>query len=87
MKPREIEQTVFDLEEIRIVIRAPISDNLGDFNYTRKAADNASVSEWLEQRIKPLLNDCAVVVIDGTGVSPNGRTKLSTVRASYEHNA
>ena len=84
MTPWEIEQAVFELDEIRIVIRAGTNTQLGTYQYTRKAAENASVAEWLDQRIKPILKNHAVVVIDGNGNVPHGRTRLSTLRASYE---
>ena len=84
MTPWEIEQAVFELDEIRIVIRAGTNTQLGSYQYTRKAAENASVAEWLDQRIKPITNNHAVVVIDGNGNIPHGRTRLSSLRASYE---
>jgi hypothetical protein len=80
----EIEQAIFELEEIRIVIRADSNGQLGSYQYARKAAENASVSEWLEQRVKPIINGHGVVVVDGNGNIPHGRTRLSTLRASYE---
>jgi hypothetical protein len=80
----EIEQAVFELEEIRIVIRAPANGNFEPYQYTRKAAENASIAEWLEQRVKPIINGHGVVVVDGNGNIPHGRTRLSTLRASYE---
>jgi hypothetical protein len=83
MTPTEIEQAVFELEEVRIVIRAPIKARLGDFLYARQAANNASISEWLNQRIKPLVPDHTVVVVDGTGTLPNSRTSMATLRQSY----
>lgn len=84
MTPWEIEQAVFELDEIRIVIRAGTNTQLGSYQYARKAAENASVAEWLEQRIKPITKGHGVVVIDGNGNVPHGRTRLSTLRASYE---
>ncbi len=83
MTPAEIEQAVFELEEVRIVIRAPIKARLGDFSYSRQAANNASIAEWLNQRIKPLILDHSVVVVDGTGILRNGRTNMATLRQSY----
>ncbi|MBV9783705.1 MAG: hypothetical protein JO264_07775 [Acidisphaera sp.] len=84
MTPWEIEQTVFELDEIRIVIRASTTTQLGSYQYARKAAENASIAEWLEQRIKPIIKGHGVVVVDGNGNVPHGRTRLSTLRASYE---
>lgn len=83
MTPADLEQTVFDLEEVRIVVRAPMNATLDDFTWVRKAAGTASVSEWLEQRIKPLLRGAGVAVVAGDGTIPHGRTKMSTLRASY----
>lgn len=83
MTPREIEQLVFNLEEIRIAIQAPTNTKLGDYNFQRKAAGNTSVTEWLQQRILPLLEGYGVMVVDGTGAIPHGRTKLETLRNSY----
>ncbi len=83
MTPLEIEQEVYGLDQIRIVIRAPASTTLGDYRYARRAADNASISEWLDQRIKPILGIHTAVVIDGKGNIPHGRTRLSVVRESY----
>jgi hypothetical protein len=83
--PAEIEQAVFDLEEVRIVIRAPKREALNDFDYDRKAAGNTSITDWLDQRIRPLVGDHQVVVVDGTGALPHGRTKMDKLRASYAH--
>jgi hypothetical protein len=84
MRPAELEQAVFELEEVRIVVRATASADLGDYSYERKAAGSASISEWLEQRVKPCTDGFPVVVIDGSGALPHGRTKMSRLRASYE---
>jgi hypothetical protein len=81
--PPEIEQAVFELEEIRVVIRTGLRDQLGDFLYERRAAGNTSIAEWLEQRITPIVGKLPVVVVDGTGALPHGRTKLENLRASY----
>lgn len=85
MTPREIEQIVFELEEVRIAIQAPSSTKVGDFTFQRKAAGTASITEWLQQRILPLLNGHSVTVVDGTGAIPHGRTKMETLRDSYSH--
>lgn len=83
MTPIEIEQAAFDLDEVRIVIRAPMREQLGDYNYARKAAGSATISEWLEQRIFPITGAHGVVVVDGAGSVPHGRTKLENLRAGY----
>jgi hypothetical protein len=84
MTPTEIEQKIFDLEEIRVVIRAQSNTKLGNYNFDRKAAINASISEWLSSRVYPILDGNEIVVVDGTGAIPHGRTKLAKLRESYE---
>lgn len=83
MRPAEFEQAVFDLEEVRIVIRSPRREDLQDYLYDRKAAGNSNIKEWLEQRVMPKINGADVVVVDGTGALPHGRTRMDTLRASY----
>lgn len=79
----ELERQIVQLEEIRVVIRCPRSQLFPEYPYQRKAAGNASVAEWLESRIKPLVEGFEVDVIKGDGTAPHGRTLLETVRESY----
>lgn len=84
MKVIEIEQKVFELEEVRIIIRSPASvDFPSGYDYQKKADKSASVTEWLATRVRPIVGDCEVVVIDGSGTIPHGRTKMATLRDSY----
>jgi hypothetical protein len=82
--PLEIESAVLELEDVRIVIRADSSAKLGDYKYQRQAAATMTVSEWLEQRVRPLLQDHGVVVIDGNNAIPHGKTLMGTIRKTYE---
>ncbi len=85
MRVRELEDEVFNKDEIRIVVRLPRIQDVGEYAYERKAADNTTITEWLEQRIMPLLgeNRVRVEVVDGYGAIPHGNTRLSVVRGSY----
>jgi hypothetical protein len=83
MRVKELEEEVFDKDEIRIVVRARANTDLGDYSYERKAAENTSLSDWLEQRIEPLTGDNPVIVIDGSGRVAHGRTRLGVIRATY----
>jgi hypothetical protein len=85
MTVKDLEQEVYDLDEIRIVVRTSRDLDVGDYDYERKAADNTSITEWLDQRIYPLFgqNRVRVEVVDGYGALPHGRTRLSVVRGSY----
>lgn len=81
---RELEAKVFALEEVVLVIRAPASALVNDYPYERKAAGTTSVSDYVEGRLKPCLGNNEYTIINGDHVSPHGRTKLSTLRDSYE---
>ncbi len=80
----ELERKIYELEEVRVVIGADKGNTFEDYDYTRKAATNTSISEWLNIRVKPLLDSGVQVdVIDGTGNNPHGRTNIENVRNSY----
>lgn len=80
----EFEAKVLEKEEVIIRIRAPAGTKVQDYEYSRKAAGTQSTTEWLEGRIKPCLEGHEVVVIDGDYSTPHGRTRLDTLRATYE---
>ena len=80
----EFEAKVLEKEEIVIKVRAPSGEKVLDYNYDRKAAGNQSITDWLERRIKPLLEGKEVVIIDGDYTTPNGRKKLDRLRSGYE---
>lgn len=84
MKVWEFEQRVYDLEEVRLVIRAAPNEEIGDYNYTRCAPSTTSVSEWLRQRVIDAVGGNEVSVVDGNGAYPHGRTRMSTLRSTYE---
>lgn len=81
---KEFEAKVLEKEEVVIRVRAPSSAKVDDYEYERKAAGNQSTTDWLEGRIKPLLGDYEVDVLAGDYATPHGRTKLETLRSSYE---
>ena len=81
---RDLEKRIFELEEVVITIRAPSDAKVEDYPYERKAAGNTSVTDWIEGRVKPLLGGYEASIINGDYSSPHGRTKLSTLRDSYE---
>ena len=79
----ELERQIFEVEEVRVIIRAPRSSTFPPYPYQRKSSSSTSVSDWLEQRIKPLLGEIQVDVIKGDGNCPHGRTNMETLRNSY----
>ncbi len=80
----ELEAKILAQEEIVIRIRARSSARVLDYEYERKAAGTQSITDWLEGRVKPLIGDNEVSVIDGAYSTPHGRTRLDTLRRSYE---
>ena len=80
----ELERQIFEKEEIKVVIRAPRSQMFNSYDFQSKSASNTSISEWLETRIKPLLEDSEIEIIKGDGSSPHGRTNIENVRSSYK---
>ena len=84
MRASEFERAMFDTEDIVIHIRAPLGVEVDDYEHERRASGATSVSSWLYSRIYPGMRGHEVSVVDGNCRTPNGRTKLETLRASYE---
>lgn len=80
----EFEAKVFAQEEIVLKIRAPSGTKVDDYTYERKAAGTQSVTDFLEGRIKPLIDGNECVIVDGDYTTPHGRTKLERLRNGYE---
>ena len=80
----EFEKKVLELEEILIVLRTPRGALVDEYEFERKAAGNSSITDWLETRIYPRTGDNQIDVISGNYTQPHGRTRLDTLRATYE---
>lgn len=83
MTVQEFEQAVWQVEGIRVVVRAAPSAEVGSYPYRNAAIKSNSVTQWLESRIAPQLENYGVQVVDGYGVRPHGGTSLRKIRASY----
>jgi predicted kinase len=81
---RELEAKILEREEIVVVIRAPATTQVEDYSYERKAAGNTTVTDYIDGRLKPCLGGHEFTIINGDHTNPHGRTKLSTLRDSYE---
>lgn len=83
---REFERKVRELEEVSITIMAPSSSMVDDYTFQKKSASNASITDWMDNRIKPALKGLEISIINSDYVAdtPHGRTKMETLRASYE---
>lgn len=80
----DFEDKVWTLEGVRIVVRAAQGEMVEDYDYSRKAASNSSITDWGNGRVKPLLGGKDYYIVDGSGTRPHGRTKMDTVRDSYK---
>ena len=84
MKVREFEDAVWQLEWIRVVVRAEADEEVEDYPFERKQSDATTVNSFLHGRIISRLNGKGFFVVDGHGEWPHGKTLLRTVRSSYE---
>ena len=83
MTVEEFERAVWQIEGVRIRIRAPVETAIGDYSYARQAAQNTTVSGWCETRLYPRLKDHQVSILDGAFNYPHGLTRMDTLRESY----
>lgn len=80
----DLERQIFELEEIKVVIRSKKSTQFDAYDYIRKATTNTSITEWYNTRLKPILGEeYDADIVDGNGSNPHGRTNIETVRNSY----
>ncbi len=79
----EFEHTVWLIEGIRIVIRAPRSEKIGNYKPKRAADEGWSITKWLESDRLKGAKPFEITVIDGDGEEPHGRSLLRTVRQTY----
>ena len=79
----EFEQKIFEIEGVRIVIRASSDTMIGNYDYKRRYDQGNSINEWLKSRIFDNIEQFDVVVVDGTGALPNRKTHMGTLRDSY----
>ena len=83
MQVWKLEQKIFELEGVRIFVRAASDEKVGKFDYQRCTRGNMSIADWLETRVYPLTGDFEVVVVNGRGEMPHGKTHMTTLRDSY----
>ena len=83
MTVRELEDKVWDQDRIRIVIREHSSAQMSPYRYSNAAQENWRITQFLRNRVHPLIESREVVVLAGNGEVPHGRTLLRTLRESY----
>lgn len=80
----ELERQIFDLEEVKIVIRGNRNELVNPYPYERKTPSTTSISSWVETRLKPVIGNLGFEIIQGDGTSPHGRKNIENVRNSYK---
>jgi len=85
MTVEELEKKVWNQDHVRIVVRDRSNAKVKDYNQKKAAKENWRMSQFLNNRIAPLVKDREVAVIGG-GKIPNGNMKLKMIRKSYNGN-
>lgn len=85
MKVCEFEDKVWEIERVRIVIRAKSNEEVQLYDFKRAAPEGKNNLTWfINKRVQPRLADnMEVVTIDGSGNVPRGKMLLSTLRQTY----
>lgn len=84
MKVSEFEDKVWEIDRIRLVLRAPENQAVDAYDWQKAADQGLSIKEYIEIRITPKIRGIEAVIIDGDGEEPNRRTLLRTARESYK---
>ena len=79
----EFEEKVFEIEEVRIVIRARSNTQIKDYSYKKSYPQGNSISDWIKTRVTPNVSDYDVVVIDGTGANPHRGMLMKRLKKTY----
>ena len=83
MRIDEFENAVWETEGVRIVIRAPVNQQVEDYDQQRRAIQTWSIQEFLNQRIVDRIGNRQVEVVNGAGRIPRRHTRMRTIRRSY----
>ena len=62
MKVEDFEQAVWEVETIRVVVRAPAGAQVAEYSNQNAADEKWGVEEWLRKRVRPKLSGKAVAV-------------------------
>lgn len=83
MNVGNFEKKVWEVESIRIVVRAAPGTVVKDYDFKNAADERWRVTEWLDKRVRDCLNDLEVTVVQGNGEEPHGQVILRTLRQGY----
>ena len=79
----EFEHQIWEIEGVRIVVRAPSGERVKPYDYKRAARGSWRATQLLKDRLRPCTDKREIVILDGNAVAPHRGTKLQTIRDSY----
>lgn len=85
MTGKQFEEAVWNIEGVRIVLRAPDTATVRKYKYLRADQEGHRITEWLNNRVVPRVGDISSVVIDGHGKIAHGASTLANVRKTYKN--
>ena len=81
---KEFEEAVWNVEKIRVVVRAHEDTRLTNaYNFERSANKEWTLHKWLRTRLDLVMREFAVYVVVGRGLIPRSNSLLQTIRDSY----
>lgn len=83
MNVKDFEKQVLELENFRVVVRAPENAQVEEYRFKYKAADNMRISTFRSRRLVPRIGDHEVAVIHGDGRSAQDNMKLGNLRETW----
>lgn len=84
MIARDFEEKFWEIEHIVIVLRCSPTTEVGEYDYKRAASGDTTLSELKNNRLAELAEmGISYVIHDGDVAEPHGKTKLSSIRDSY----
>ena len=78
----EFEKQVYQVESVRLVVRAPSNTAIKPYQYEKAASSKWRYSQ-LETRIEKSTAHFEYVIIDGYGKIPSRNMTLARIRKSY----
>jgi hypothetical protein len=79
----EFEQKVWEIDRLRVIIRAGHSEVIEDFDWVNAAEQNHTLVAYANLRIIPKVGERQYLFINGRGSEPNGEVLVRDLRASY----
>lgn len=80
-----LEYKIYQIEEIRVLIRAPPNLEVHDYLFKRKAKDDMMLSNWIENRLIHCIGSLHFSIFDPRCFEPNKHTcTLGNLRKAME---